>query len=113
MMQRKRGFQSCTQPPTTTLSALHTPSHRLGAFTVWYPGCGERVIYRQKERGNSHRGMGRILGGKNSVRGEWPWQVSIHQKDPVSGKKLDQHCGGTLIHPSWVLTAAHCIIEYV
>ncbi|XP_050693068.1 transmembrane protease serine 2-like isoform X2 [Eriocheir sinensis] len=55
----------------------------------------------------------RIIGGRSVVEGEWPWQVALQQTNPYSGKRLGQHCGGTLIHPSWVLTAAHCIVDPV
>ncbi|XP_068216539.1 tryptase beta-2-like [Palaemon carinicauda] len=65
--------------------------------------CGESAY--------NHRFYMRIVGGRGVVKGEWPWQVALQQKDPYSGKGLDQHCGGTLIHPSWILTAAHCIID--
>ncbi|KAE8578185.1 hypothetical protein XENTR_v10023381, partial [Xenopus tropicalis] len=47
---------------------------------------------------------GRIVGGKNSQPGSWPWQVSLWARG--------QHiCGGTLINNKWVVTAAHCFIE--
>uniref|UniRef100_A0A8C5YAL0 Vitamin K-dependent protein C n=1 Tax=Microcebus murinus TaxID=30608 RepID=A0A8C5YAL0_MICMU len=39
------------------------------------------------------------------VRGDSPWQVKVVLLD--SKKQLA--CGAVLIHPSWVLTAAHCM----
>merc|ERR1711860_17109 len=47
----------------------------------------------------------RIVGGSVAKPGSWPWQANI--------RYLGRHlCGGTLIHPKWVVTAAHCIVGY-
>ncbi|XP_031831923.1 chymotrypsinogen A [Nomia melanderi] len=51
---------------------------------------------------------GRIFNGKLSKRGSWPWQVSLQLLHPKLGF-IGHWCGGVLIDPVWVVTAAHCI----
>lgn len=47
-------------------------------------------------------GITRVIAGKTAVRGSWPWQILLSfQQQPM--------CGGTLIAPQWVVTAAHCV----
>uniref|UniRef100_A0A8C8XMJ0 Peptidase S1 domain-containing protein n=2 Tax=Panthera TaxID=9688 RepID=A0A8C8XMJ0_PANLE len=49
-----------------------------------------------------------IVGGCDVSGWRYPWQVSLRFYDMRLG--LWQHeCGGSLIHPQWVLTAAHCV----
>uniref|UniRef100_A0A8D0W1N8 Atrial natriuretic peptide-converting enzyme n=1 Tax=Sus scrofa TaxID=9823 RepID=A0A8D0W1N8_PIG len=55
--------------------------------------CGRRPAARMNKR---------ILGGRTSRPGRWPWQCSL-QSEP-SG----HICGCVLIAKKWVLTVAHC-----
>jgi len=47
-----------------------------------------------------------IVGGRPAEANEVPWQVALVQG---SGSSLFQFCGGSLVAPNWVLTAAHCV----
>lgn len=52
----------------------------------------------------------RIIGGQTAKEHSWPWQVYIVTNGLFDGY-YDKHieCGGVLIDPFYVLTAAHCI----
>ena len=54
------------------------------------------------------RTVSRIVGGSAAAPDMAPWQVSL-QLDV--GGRWRHACGGSLIHPSWALTAAHCLFD--
>ena len=52
---------------------------------------------------------GRIVGGEDAKPSEYPWMAALLDV-PTSQKPF---CGGSLITPFHVLTAAHCVVRCV
>jgi secreted trypsin-like serine protease len=47
-----------------------------------------------------------VIGGQNATQGQFPWLADLHFS--FQNLNVGHGCGGTLIAPQWVLTAAHC-----
>lgn len=58
--------------------------------------CGERLL--------NHEAL--ITNGLLSNEGDWPWHAAIYF---ISNRDSSYKCGGTLISPDSILTAAHCV----
>ena len=59
------------------------------------------------KQGKPRLPLGRIVGGRITSVQKWPWQVGLLNNNNGI------FCGGSLLNQEWVLTAAHCIAEFV
>ncbi|XP_030020474.2 serine proteinase stubble isoform X2 [Manduca sexta] len=62
--------------------------------------CGVTALWPRPET--------RIMGGKDSSFGRWPWQVSV-RRTSFFGFSSTHRCGGAIINEGWIATAGHCV----
>nr|KAF6341840.1 hypothetical protein mMyoMyo1_015364 [Myotis myotis] len=87
-----RGLRAGAKPQSKSrLSAPVTAIEASSSFD-----CGKPKVEPKKC-------PGRVVGGCVANPHSWPWQVSLRTRFRM------HFCGGTLLSPDWVLTAAHCL----
>ncbi|XP_042881601.1 proclotting enzyme-like [Penaeus japonicus] len=87
-------------PTTTTTAAPTTTTTTLPTTTLpplSYPECG--LV---------NRASSRIVNGYKADVHEYPWQTYLEMRWSDGQNQL---CGGSLITPQWVITAAHCVLR--
>ncbi|PSN50209.1 Plasminogen, partial [Blattella germanica] len=68
--------------------------------------CGTRDVSHEPSRPGY--ASAKIVGGSVAPYGAYPWQVEIKQYRP-GPRRYEHHCGGAVVGPRLVLTAAHCL----
>ncbi|MDH6113114.1 secreted trypsin-like serine protease [Kitasatospora sp. MAP12-15] len=53
----------------------------------------------------------RIVGGMVTSTAQYPWVVAIASETQFGSARSGQFCGGTLVSPTKVVTAAHCFYD--
>uniref|UniRef100_A0A034VKV2 Plasma kallikrein n=1 Tax=Bactrocera dorsalis TaxID=27457 RepID=A0A034VKV2_BACDO len=97
------------------IAATTTRSFNYQQFSA---GCGSRSSRREpraaeatdsaQEIQKQVNRTARIISGAPTKDGQYPWQASLELLHPSMGF-LGHWCGAVLIHPYWILSAAHCI----
>lgn len=77
-----------------TAGVLASPGSAIGAVTLASSGGGG---------GSAHAA---VVGGAPAASGTWPWLAYITDR---VGPTDVQFCGGTVVAPNLILTAAHCV----
>ena len=89
-------FLNCIKQYCTNINLYERQKKkRIRAYLILIESveCGTRVMGT------------RIVGGTNAKPGTWPWQVTMDYK----GHTATTHwCGGSIIAPQWIVSAAHC-----
>ena len=52
-----------------------------------------------------------IVGGGPVTTGQYPWMVALASRSVYGDTRSGQFCGGTLVSPTKVVTAAHCLYD--
>lgn len=97
---------------TTTTSTTTTALPPISSHDVVKEAqlvCGRPQVNQMNNQATGNEGkkrVARIVGGNQSLFGQWPWMVSLRQWR--KGAFLHK-CGAALLNENWAITAAHCV----
>ncbi|KAJ8256526.1 hypothetical protein COCON_G00186780 [Conger conger] len=93
---------SIDSQPLTALTVTARGSRPIHGLVNVSSSCpGEKTVSLACVDCGNQQSTARIIGGMAAQGGDWPWQASLHY--------LGAHvCGGSLVAPDFVVTAAHC-----
>ncbi|KAG1671571.1 Proclotting enzyme [Nymphon striatum] len=91
-------------PQKTTPSVTPTPTPKPKPMSILTSGGSVDLF--PKECGFTRGTSLRVVGGRESDIGTWPWMAAIYAV--IDGNSVF-HCGGAVINNKYVITAAHCI----
>ncbi|KAL4707584.1 hypothetical protein ACJJTC_001629, partial [Scirpophaga incertulas] len=86
--------------PTSDKTEESTPATIQTTAATNSVECGVTAMWPRPET--------RIMGGKDSSFGRWPWQVSV-RRTSFFGFSSTHRCGGAIINEGWIATAGHCV----
>lgn len=90
---RRPAFQTTSSPITGSVE----DGPRIAGYPRFLPqNCGK-----------SNVSVSRIVGGKESELGAWPWMAAVYIN---TGGVNSAACGGALVTSRHVITAAHCVV---
>lgn len=74
---------------------------------------GQGTVAAAPRKLNERSVQTRIVGGSPTAIEAWPWQVALTLSPDVYGGSAYRRmfCGGTLVAPTVVVTAAHCLYD--
>ncbi|XP_042564390.1 transmembrane protease serine 13b isoform X1 [Clupea harengus] len=99
---RSHTYRAVGDSSSSTLSAADKSSDNIqGRLTVSTSCPSQLTVSLECSNCGRPQSSSRIIGGVEAELGQWPWQASLHFRGSHT-------CGGSLISPDFVITAAHC-----